>query len=1827
MWDHPKEELYTRESTTVWSIGGKTHKCFTLANKVLQSLRCTFHTNPSRPTILATPVPEEPGGEALPSICIRDREVLRVFTEQGQDFNVALQFAVRKCWASKFGLLVERVAQADGEEGVGPPVLFCLLHPLDDFTRVIVKQGGRLSEWTDQSNSIIYTSTEPSMAVTYNSLTEQHSVWRVRRATQPESEKSLFLSPESGSGTSSSHPSGTSAMTGSFTPSSGQSSIRGMASHSPSLALTPGRIHTSAMSPSHSRSVITPGHSRPSTPSHSRAHSPMFMASRSGSPLTNMASILRGGQSPSLSSKVAARFSSPTRSPTCKSGQEADSSIYEDKPLPLEVTMCFDHLWTEPGGQIKENGGKAAKVFLATDTVGQNMICFLCSGSQPSLAMVKMEVANDCATKIIFGAVRKIPAVDAVPIKGLNMVLVLDLMGSLVLYSGTTRVSKVFLPSSPTTLLSQEISALALDSGPATPFLNLDSAPSTPFNHKRSSLLTSSRPPSATLPNFGNHDSSLGFLSPVPTDHSSPITQLRDPLSLSCTISYSNSKFLTLSLPSIAGPLVFKALSAVKLLLPRELSVLLHSTWYSARHAPGPCPAPGKEWDMFCRTLLGLAGYQVDLLDLSTTSQGDTSTSSQPFIPAKKCRQSDGGCDGDWQQILMSAHHREVGDKLSRLLGLEHPVPGVNTGVDGGVVGGEVNSSAPLFPYIPAILWSLHLTYEESKLDSSLYSHLPHLASLLSKLAADLQLPQYQHHYWQDLPQASVSPSSSRQSQLTQSLLSKLSPAPQMTPTPPSIISHLTSISCSLPVEPYPLLSMVTTSSQILSTCVSLLSGSSLHSLDKVLRPLPQPGRPQTILPPLPPSCVPAHSVAVILSSNGWDKTRLSSLPPAVSVPLLSALSQCQISPPPSWPPATYMLIEREDLAHPAPRPPPYKVREVECPDGLEGLESEVSRLRWPKDQRLQEARRLLQSSRPVTVAVIQRPEVSDHDFMEEQEHFLKRLCERTMALPVGRGVASLRTTTALPTETLDIPKLCLAGKAPPRGAKVELSHIDVSQNMEHWPAFHNGVAAGLRLSTSPDSQDIDSTWICFNKPKTTDNNAQTEHAGFLMALGLNGHLAKLGKLESFDYLMKGSEPISIGLLLGMSATRRGSMDVLITKKLATQLEALLPPTATELPLSHNTQVAALMGLGLLYSDTGHRRMVEVCLKELGRPPGPELENCVDRESYSLTAGLALGMITMGKGEQLVSGGLADLSLPSVLHNHMAGGPRPAPTSSSRERPPSYQIKEGDAINIDVTSPGATLALGMMYWRSNNSSVASWMAAPETSFLLEFVRPDFLMLRTVAKGLILWDSITPSLAWLESHVPPSILPHCLVRPPDSPPPGQEHLDYETINQAYCNILAGASFVLALRFAGTWNSSCISVLSQITRKLIAVSKRSLADLTGKAVIEQALCVLVLSQGLVMAGSGDLSVLRTCRMLRARVHNNTIVTYGSHMAVHLAMGLLFMGGGKLGLSNSPSSIAALICAFFPKFPTHSSDNRYHLQALRHLYVLAVEPRVLVPRCSETGRIVKCALNLQYADTPQYRGIQLEMAAPILLPSLSLLNSVAVSDTGFWCTVFSAGDQAGWGALTSILQQGGDMPVKKKVGAGMGQSLQWGLGRDQIAKLSATPQCSTYISLFLSGCPPSWVSTLQCLLSSCLAHSAPSLLPVWTSLLSPQVSLDTAQSSLVAKQIQTLITMTRNTQANFLHPELAISLSQRTTLTLAKSSRSPDHSLGLALSQYLTCQPPTLPSASSRQLLASALTLHSLPSPEMTTKPLLPTNPMKLARLLKNSSNPASLYKIIQ
>ena len=169
-----------------------------------------------------------------------------MFTEQGQDFRVALQFAVRRCWQTKFGLLIERevVEREEGEQDATPPVIFSLLHPLDDFTRVVARQAGLLTEWTEPNTRLVFTSASPSLAVSYNSDTEQHSVWRVRRASPQEARQALYR--EEGEG---------SKATGSQTPSTRDSLKLGQVTNSPVW------LGTSGASPHVSLGVLhVPGH-------------------------------------------------------------------------------------------------------------------------------------------------------------------------------------------------------------------------------------------------------------------------------------------------------------------------------------------------------------------------------------------------------------------------------------------------------------------------------------------------------------------------------------------------------------------------------------------------------------------------------------------------------------------------------------------------------------------------------------------------------------------------------------------------------------------------------------------------------------------------------------------------------------------------------------------------------------------------------------------------------------------------------------------------------------------------------------------------------------------------------------------------------------------------------------------------------------------------------------------------------------------------------------------------------------------------------------------------------------------------------------------------------------------------------------------------------------------------------------------------------------------------------------------------------------------------------------------------------------------------------
>ena len=146
------------------------------------------------------------------------------------------------------------------------------------------------------------------------------------------------------------------------------------------------------------------------------------------------------------------------------------------------------------------------------------------------------------------------------------------------------------------------------------------------------------------------------------------------------------------------------------------------------------------------------------------------------------------------------------------------------------------------------------------------------------------------------------------------------------------------------------------------------------------------------------------------------------------------------------------------------------------------------------------------------------------------------------------------------------------------------------------------------------------------------------------------------------------------------------------------------------------------------------------------------------------------------------------------------------------------------------------------------------------------------------------------------------------------------------------------------------------------------------------------------GAVMAGSGDLQTAKLFRSIKSSYRLE--ITYGAQMASHMAMGLLYLGSGVCTLGTSNIAIASLFCSLFPIYPATVGDNRYHLQALRHLWVLAVEKRSLVTRnvTSDVVERVPIALHLKGGDI-------IKTFTPTMIPELSTIQEVEILGPRYW------------------------------------------------------------------------------------------------------------------------------------------------------------------------------------------------------------------------------------
>uniref|UniRef100_F7E2X8 Anaphase-promoting complex subunit 1 n=1 Tax=Xenopus tropicalis TaxID=8364 RepID=F7E2X8_XENTR len=1618
------EELYVAGNVVIWSKGSKiqastVYKAFTVDSPVVQALWCDF-------TIFNDKNDNETDeGKLEKCVCVLQSSCINVHNTDGKDYIAPLPFQVANVWPTKYGLLFERnsnstlheVPQSPPREPL--PTIFSMLHPLDEITPLVSRSGGifgssRVHYVSDPTLRIVFTHSDPSIVMTYDTVQGSHTVWALRKVKAEEQNAVLNLeqigTPQHG-----------------MTTSSLTAHLRSV-SKGESPTASPFQNFSSLHS--QSRSVSSPS-------IHSRSHSPsisnMAALSRSHSPALGVHSFA-GVQRFNFSSNTP----SPKRLGASGSPNSTSSDFLSVETEPIVPELCLDHLWTETVANIREKNSQATKVFITTDLCGQKFLCFLLE-SFHQLRLVKFEESND-KSQLIFGSVTNISAKDAAPVEAIDTMVVLENNGNLVLYTGVVRVGKIFIQ------------------GLAAPSLGMSNPmprPSTPLE----SISTPAKPLNKHLAPMDE----AGMLSPVPELRDSTrlhestylddctfhqfgtyIHSVRDPVHNRLTLEINNGSMVRISIPDIAtSELVKKCLQAIKYILPKEIAVQMLVKWYNCHNAPGG-PTNHSEWNMFVTCLMNMMGYNTD--KLSWTRNCDFEGSLSPVIAPKKARPSETGSDEDWEYLINSDYHRNVETHiLARALQLDSLDALVAKDDIQNVV--SLDSSALLFSHAPAIFYVLHLTYEELKLNTLMREGIQSLVMLLLQLARDLNLDTYMDFYFRDYPTLVKTTNQTCRIEPTQ--IGFMNYPSFFTAEPPSIYHWLSSRLKGEKVTPYPYLPGICERSKlvVLSFALYILGDETavLHEPRKYLCKITAGQRKQQLgddrrysLKPTPSVSGLSEKLVVWMTNIGFTLQDLESLPFGVALPIRHAIYQCRQQPASDWAQGVCILIGRQDLSKqacdgnlpkakpsagpvPSPEVPPAADAEEED-DGMNDLNQEVMSLIWSEDLRVQEVRRLLQSSHPVRVNVVQMPEVSDHEFIEEKENRLLQLSQRTMALPVGRGMFTLFSYHPVPTEPLPIPKLNLTGRAPPRNTTVDLNsgNIDVPPNMACWANFHNGVAAGLKIA--PASQ-IDSAWIVYNKPKNAE--LANEYAGFLMALGLNGHLTKLATLNIHDYLTKGHEMTSIGLLLGVSAAKLGTMDISITRLLSIHIPALLPPTSTELDVPHNVQVAAVIGIGLVYQGTAHRHIAEVLLAEIGRPPGPEMEYCTDRESYSLAAGLALGMVCLGHGSNLI--GMSDLNVPEQLYQYMVGGHKRSHVGVSREKhkSPSYQIKEGDTINVDVTCPGATLALAMIYLKTNNRSIADWLRAPDTMYLLDFVKPEFLLLRTLARCLILWDDILPNAQWVNSNVP-QIITDNSISLNATEQPSSEDLNLETLAQAHVYIIAGACLALGFRFAGTANLSAFNCLCKFAKDFECLSAQA-AGITGHYNLETCLSVVLLSLSMVMAGSGNLKVLQLCRFMHKKTGGE--MNYGFHLAHHMALGLLFLGGGRYSLSTSNSSIAALLCALYPHFPVHSTDNRYHLQALRHLYVLASEPRLLVPVDVDTNLPCYVLLEVTYKGTQWYEETTEELMAPTLLPEFHLLRQIKVKGPRYWEIVIDL--RKGTEHLKSILSKDGVLYVKLRAG----------------------------------------------------------------------------------------------------------------------------------------------------------------------------------------------------
>ncbi|KZT54757.1 hypothetical protein CALCODRAFT_499449 [Calocera cornea HHB12733] len=892
-------------------------------------------------------------------------------------------------------------------------------------------------------------------------------------------------------------------------------------------------------------------------------------------------------------------------------------------------------------------------------------------------------------------------------------------------------------------------------------------------------------------------------------------------------------------------------------------------------------------------------------------------------------------------------------------------------------------------PYIAPILLALHLLAEDYKAYTNKFDELAQVVRLVIRLASVAQRD-WAQHWMRECPFV-TDPAHMSASILRSSTIDRRLDFP-----PPNLMMYTSSYFAQDSKQRYFVLPQIgklfgVTVSNIMGTVDPCRRSSMLLEIYSALRS-PQDGA--------------LHISQTVhhMSLYGLSPGELNTVPLGIALPLWEALRRARYRPPSTAPRRFYQLCGREDLAMTVfgndralgmtesfkQRNEPdeehqFSVSKLygEAYVSLAGRAKEETTgvgdprvrhftdVRFPEDYRLREVETMLRSSRTCIIRVQDRPDLSDHQLANDHQLLIMHIAERTLSLPLGRAALTFATVPTAQADSYSLPPLEFAVKLLPQGSVLNLDGARLTDDVRFWTEFNNAVAAALRIA--PATEGVDYSWIILlNKPP----ELSSKHAGFIYGLGLTGHLRSMLPFQAFGYLAPKHMFTTIAVLLGLAAAHCGTGNETVTQMISVHTPALLPPNSAELNIPVLTQAAGLMGLGLLYLGTRNRKMARVALQEISRKdlvkPGQTDEH---RESYALSAGFAFGFIMVGKGAQ---SNPADMAMVQQLQLLIHG-----------ETPAINQVKyQKQHFDVTITAPAAIVALMLMFMRTERQDIADLLRPPKTREELTHYAPYLIMLRTIARSVIMWNSVSLKVDWLYANLP-EFLTRLLKKAPNA---GQvlAQLD-DASSLAYMYTIAGLCFGIGLRYVGSAEPEALTRLSMLhdaANKAMALSMTAYDQRIKRFAYKECVGAIQLAMAMVAAGTGELSIFQRLRVAHGQYSN---VRYGTHVATHLSLGLLFLGNGRYTLGNSNAAIACLIASLYPRFPNNAADNRAHPQMLRHLWVLAAEPRCLITRDVDTGKIVGLPVRLRKKE----RSVETaqRMMAPSLLPEIENIVTLDV------------------------------------------------------------------------------------------------------------------------------------------------------------------------------------------------------------------------------------------